>query len=772
VKKFELSALVAQMIERKDVDESMSRSVYKKAKKQYIAELVDDKMLANIATYFTEYQRAITVQRIDGEKYSHTDVAPSITDSMSAAQKKIAYLPYNNGRRISLFKKSELITEIALQNLSIKSLKKIMDALLERYMDSLRTKYPGDIVVTAVHDTIKDALGIPDELTANVGQIIYGLKYAGVIGMEKVNSVTDAKNNMWMVSVNFTDYLELYELRRMTAKHYSRLLIDDDIDENSFIISQRKWRYDQPTLVDGIIDTMNKQRQTRFEFADYVDREHIREAVLKSILPDSEYTALLRERILESDVDVGNDFNGKQVGLSAEYEWAKVEVRFALMEYDRIMLHGGAFYIDRFVDGANRIYEKRTYFGFQGTKEFRQIIRFRNKEVVTEEGRQAYLNAYCSINGIDKAYFSAEHALEEYGDAWGYLHAYTNPEVPTGAIVFQDATSQGTQLYGVATGSESLLRQGGAWNLADSTLIKAYVMLAAELNDALGAWWITEQYKTKPDTADWEIKVFDCFTSDNVKSINMTKLYNVGKERILTGKGFAASKTDEEMTEILNIIEYDEEYESDLSKLGRLRPLMMTAREAGLTISKEDMWKIFDKAIWKIASPALVAMDRINTIVKELDKTEVFEWKSLDDVNNVYAMVAHKEESVNWITELGAVHSYTHKFKVLEAGSSWRGVAPRVIQSTDGFLVRYVTNDNDFDIVTIHDSFGSHGNDAKAVKQSYNNGLVELFDKDYLTDILCQFMCRKVKSLQPQDEETRSKIVMNLRNATHALDWA
>ena len=431
------------------------------------------------------------------------------------------------------------------------------------------------------------------------------------------------------------------------------------------------------------------------------------------------------------------------------------------------MAHTGSFYIDRFVDGANRIYEKRTYFGFQGSKEFRQLIRFKNKEAVTPEGVEAYKEAFKSIYGHSD--YSAEVMN---GDVWGYADAILNPTTLTGAIAFQDATTQGTQLYGVGTGSKLLLRQAGAWKMEGEELIKAYKLLALELNDALGAWWIKEQYRTIPDASTWEILEFNVFTVDNVKSINMTKLYNVGKERILTGKGYTPELTEDEQNQIFNIIEVDEEYETSSAKLGKLQPLMKTVREAKLNITKEDMWEIFNKAIWKIAAPALIALDRINTIVKDKTKTEIFEWKSLDGVNNVYAMVSHKEQPVTWITEKGTIHSYTHKYKILEAGSAWRGVAPRIIQSTDGFLVRWVLNDSDFDVVTIHDSFGSHGNNAKSVKQSYNNGLVHLYENDYLTKILSEIYGRKVKSLQKQTPEEREIIISNLKSASHALDWA
>ena len=770
-----VNPIIAAAIERNRVateqDNTYAKATYKKAKKPYIAGICTEREHANLVTYLAEFQAKLNVQldesvRINADLGHVGEVKVPDTVGMDKNQRYVAYLPYNNWKRIAEFERAVLMLEVAMQNFDLKAFKKIVDGMFERYLDSRRTKTPGEFIINAISDLVAHALDIPADAG---GQIIDALRYAGFLTTRKL--ATQKKHKMFFVKVDFQDWEDLYVLRRQTSKKAAKLACPDEVDENTFMISQAKWRYDQPKMVDSQQDAVNKMNSTRYAFADYVTADVIEDAIYESILPEHEHNAVMRGKMLElypEDSQLIAGCEGKECSLSAEFAWVSVEVAFARAEFDRIQSNGNVFYITRFHDGVNRVYETTTYFGFQRHKALRKLLRFANKKAVTDAGVESYKSA-----------FFAEYGNHDYdavmanGDEWGYANAILNPSEPTGSIVYQDATTQGTQLYGVSTGSELLLRQSGAWDLGEGAeLVKAYILLADELNEEVGLWLFKQAYINRKGDEIPDSVVCDVFNVDNVKAMHMTKLYNVGKERILTGKGYKAVDYDADESSVIEP-EFDTEYETDLSKLGKLRPLLMTLREADIMISSEEIWEIFNKAIYNIARPALTAMAKINGVVYNDETTEIFKWKTPDGVVNQYAMVQSEQRHISWINENGASHSFTHYVKELIPGSQKRGVAPRIIQSMDAYLVRFVNNgvDIDTDLALIHDSFGSHGNDAEEVATTYLEGLVALFEWDPITSILTQISGKQYKSLQPQDEEVRQNIIDNIRASRFAIDY-
>jgi hypothetical protein len=388
---------------------------------------------------------------------------------------------------------------------------------------------------------------------------------------------------------------------------------------------------------------------------------------------------------------------------------------------------GNKFRISRFQDGVNRLYEESTYFGFQKHKAIRSMLRFAEKKRLTKAGIEAL-----------RAQIEAEPELAK---DFGWEEALANPKKWTNVIVYQDATTQGTQLFGIATGSKALLAQGGAYPVKGE-FVKAYKLLADKLNEELSIYYTR---------AKGEVTRVEVFNTKNTKALHMTTLYNVGKLRLLTGKSFGG----EELTEEFALSKENDKFIS----------LLETCRLNGLDLPEEDLWEIFQKSIWYVAGDALRAMNVINKCID--DKTLIYKWTSaLTGSTCQYAMSTTKPEIHIWCDMKGRVHRVTHHIKVLEAKAKWRGLAARLIQGADADIMNYMLRGEAY-LATIHDSFGSHPNDAGYVKERYKEALIRLYESDFLTHQLREITGLRVKSLQEGND--RKEIIKGIENSTNYL---
>lgn len=665
---------------KREIDNKYSRKEYKKLLNQYLAKTFNyQNILSDIEKVLVDYKKEYEERK----QLIHSFDKPTAEQLADKApeERALLWLPYNNGKKIALLK------SVLEYKIDIKRLRKVIRWLVEARIQSKGDEFIVDIL-------------------ANKGvsmQLIQLLDYIGFLSLRKGTS--EKNRAIFMVTLKLEGIEDLIIKEKITSKNRVKFSVADEIKEDTFLISQKSWRYEQPKLSMGQIEALDKASNTWFSLREGLTEVDITKAVMAKLKIDK-----------------------------VTHRWQEIEINIAIEEFRQIMRAGNKFRLDRFQDGANRMYEKSTYFGFQQHKALRSMLRFHNKRVMTPEGVEEL-----------KRQIEAE---PELADAMGWNEALANPSKPTGIIVYQDATTQGTQLFGVCTASPLLLAQGGAYDIGDELLVKAYELLSKELNKELSVFYTLQR---------GEVTHINCFTVNNVKSLHMTSLYNVGKERILTGKGF----TSEDMEEIFEI-----EFEDRKNKLGKLQPLLKTAREAGLDIDKEKLYELFKKALWKIAGAALKAMDIINQCVD--DETLVYKWRSiLDNSINQYAMVASYDDKSTWVDLHGNLHTITIHTKVLEPKAKWRGLAARLIQSMDSDLVRYMYRGN-VDLATIHDSYGSHPNDAKYVRDRYKDGLILLFRSDPLTRMLSDITGKRVKSLQNQEID-KQELEMKIRNSRYSL---
>jgi hypothetical protein len=610
-----------------------------------------------------------------------------------------------------------------VNSISIKDVRRIYKAVLINFIKSLRTKQSGKVIVNSIIPEVIKVTNRPKETVMN---FIQCLSDAGLLPLDK-ESYTKADDSAgaidWMVTPDFKDTEDLYTMERATSKQNVTVSNLPEITKDSHILSQRAWRYEHKEQPQPFYDILTWFQDTRYSFRDGVTEADIREAVLDIILDSaalSRYNSVLAiSGVEEADKTLQN--------------WQVIEIARYILEFQRIMEHGNSFVMKRFLDSANRVYDE-TMFKFQTSSKLKDLLRFADTFSYSKEDWDEVKHA-CVVTQTGKfatqpkravAYYNKHHKemLAEYGDSKGYHAAISRPNEPTNIILFIDATTQGTQLYGAITADSELLLQGGAQYIEDlDSFEKAYAKLATELNDAL-----TEELN---DPLAEEFKVINCFTNDNVKSLHMTSLYNVGKNRILTGKGFKLTED-----EASDSWELDIEYETSSSKLGKLQPLLKTVREAGLSINQDRLFEIFQRVLNKIAREAIRAMKDVNNLVcKRVPNKTIYEWQSIDGVWNQYAMTKQIKTELHWVTNKGHEHQLAYHETILEAQASWRGVAPRWIQSIDAWLVRFMgrkCQEAGYPLALIHDSYGAPASAMKQIREWYREALCIIVDEDLL----------------------------------------
>ena len=708
------------LIARMEIDKVHSRATYKKAKKAYLKVWMKengdmDLFIASLTDTGVRFQELLN-------KYK---ALPFIMDKpdttgMSSNERKIAYLPYNNGRDIRSLEIGVKMVENVVDVIDERGrvYDKFIDALLELYLDSLRTKYPGENIINSMGVRLLSAFGFnstDDRVLA--GYLVELVRQSGIMSYRRINNGSN-KGSSFFTRVRFEDVSELYALRVFTGKDRVRQTIPSDVESNSFIISQKKFNYPQKRVSNALQTALNKKNQTAVCFADWVTLKDVQDVVRDKLYSEKNFSN----------------------------EWIEKEVAFVSAEFNDIMSNGNRFYIDRFVDSANRIYERKGHIGFQEGSSMRCMLRLAHKHVVTAEGRAEYKAQ------LDEHYGEGQwQQMKTHEDKWGWLEAYRSRTKASGAIVYDDATSQALGIYGLCTGDDNLLTIGG-FNTAEK-FKKGYILLAEMMNMQMSAHYQTE---------------VKCFDGLNVKNAFMTTVYNVSMRRVMTGRsGMDEADKMNEMFVEMGAPELVSEFEDDVSRLGKLEPLLMTVRNAGYDIEYEKLADMYQLSARALAREGLNAMELINSFVKNNEVTEIFEWQSNDFTNNQFAMVATEEVVVPWIAPDGRRHSYTDHCKVLIPGSAWRGLAPRIIQSIDSNLMRYVTNNFDHSLVGIHDSFGSHGNFAKKKRDIYLTGCANIFAFDELGSILSQIAGRKVQVQKPGLD--RQAIIHRIMNSTNAI---
>lgn len=379
----------------------------------------------------------------------------------------------------------------------------------------------------------------------------------------------------------------------------------------------------------------------------------------------------------------------------------------------------GRFYITRKTDSVGRMYEE-SKFGFHQGGSMKEHIAFANKKALNDEGRKAYrqfvVNEIVGYrpNGMKpteeeaEAYWN-EHDMCEYQ----LIHDSTKP---TGMWVEVDAQTQGFSLYALAAGNRMMCENSAVIGYSKRT--DAYLMLAQYMNDELGV---------------------EAFDRKSVKAAFMTKGYGAGYKTIMFGSGSNAD------------FDFDTGEYVIHSGSNKAIPLMETAETHGL--GSKDVWKAFKKAM-KLIAPEMLNLQALLSDIQgaynEDHDTSVISWTMPDGMVATIAPMRTVEDNVQWADRTGHVHTTTHYRKV-EDHDNTTALAPRVIQSIDAYIARYVASkcaDENIELAIIHDGYVVHPNDAYRVMGFYREALADVFERDLLTDIISQISGIKAGSVR------------------------
>ncbi len=692
-------------------DEDLNPRRYTKMVKQVVASTVDVEYFENFKSH--HLGEAISMAKATLAELlllGTTDIKPATPDEKLFGTDHIAHrllwAKYNNHTRIEKLQKYILTVRAAAENITLKGLKKVMNAIIKNNVKALRTRNPDEFIVNSILPIIAKEFDIPVSIAMNLIQALNDSNFLSLSKTTYSKVGGDDGAIDWMINFQSGDLSELETMRLLTSKQNAVVGRPEEITADTHMVSQRAWAYESITKPTDVVDVLNYFSDMRYSFRDGLTYEDRLNAY---------YSAILDDHNKQSLVDTGTVSLEKHQSMAiALYE----------LEYARIMEAGNRFAIRRFLDSANRVYDE-SMFGFQQSSAMKELLRFADKFEYSDEDwnevKWATVVVYEKLYADNRAkaikHFDLNHKemLVKYGDDRGYFAAIEARE-DTNIILFLDATTQGTQLYGAVTCSPSLLKQGGATVSSDKEFVKAYTLLADSLN-----WKFAIELGSD--------SVVEIFNTDNVKSLHMTSLYNSGKKRLLEGRSF-----NDKMEEWEQALE--SEYETSTSKLGKLVPLLMTMRENDINLEADKVYTIFRAALKVIAEDALEAMSRVNKLVfDDADANTIYQWTSIDGQVNQYAMTKNTEEVIEWITAEGEEHSLTYHDKILEPKASWRGLAPRWIQSIDAYIVRYIgmkAMEAECPLALVHDSFGVPACYAEQLRQWYRDVLCIIVDADPL----------------------------------------
>lgn len=527
-----------------------------------------------------------------------------------------------------------------------------------------------------------------------------------MLKMELMTSSLGGKS--FMLHLNFEVPAATLRALRATRKRSSLLACPEELEgEDHFLISGRSWKYDQPKFTEEVLESINILNGTPLSLKKCSAEEFSDAMAAKFKVPG---------------------FTGKDVWYERAYD-------NAVEEFNEILENDNTFYVKHFFDRVGRTYEDSEYFGVQQNTQSRALVELANKKVLNEAGREAVrLDIACKA-GYDKA--TKEEALAAFNahsESWRengkfeYEFSVLESNEPTGYIIYQDATNSGTQMYTIASASKELATICG---LVDGERKDAYGLLAMSLNDKLG---------------------IEGFTRKNSKSLFMTVLYNAGKQLLLYGHNGA---NDGEL-KLLNKVE--------AVTNGKMTPLMMTAKG----MDPDTVWDAFYESMWEIAPEAMKLMAYIGQHID--DETLNYTWTMDDGMVAQCAMYQTVEKHITWCDNDARRHTMTFHEKELQPKAKRAALAPGIVQAMDAYALRTLVRKAALafiDVVTVHDSFGTHPNDTAEVRGLYRGTLAEMLESNMFSRILQQLKPEGAVDYQSNGTLTGDDV----RNSTYAL-WA
>lgn len=448
--------------------------------------------------------------------------------------------------------------------------------------------------------------------------------------------------------------------------------------------------------------------------------------------------------------DLPSDFLDKY---QTDARWEDDNGNFMIGEWNKFItdiqtLNGDPFRFAQAADDRGRLYSRATYVALQGDAYQKSMLRFANKEMVENQLALDYLKvAFCNEANTDKipvedaiAWFDsktdeeldelANHRATEMGDSDAYpaLRGILNDYRAAlkgediGTIVPWDATNQAAQVYAVLSRDMQ-------------TALISNIAYAGEREDAYGEL-ATILNRRLHSTI---------FTRDNVKYAFMTYLYGAGQSMILNGYNDLNGKGDAKTKE---------------QSIGRFFPY---------TMDDEEKWTIFVDSMKELLPAAVEYMEVIYKFADE--KRSKYRW-TMPDGFIVETTTFEQEEVIAHYFKLGTSMEPSSTptgsiFAKRETGVySSKALAPNIVHSIDSYILREVVRRADFDIVTIHDSYGVHPNNVEKLRQLYREVLISVMEMNLLENILEQINPELAQAVVRRGLLSKGKLTAEMINAS------
>lgn len=686
----------------REIDIKLSAKVYKKAVKNYVADL-------DVAGVFTKLRDILETANHDAKQLentfrdalaasgvkhdiSHTELmamAEPNKTGKSVAEYSAAWANYNVGQKLSKVLFKQYAINHLLDDEYTKKIKGVFTALLDRQVKSKE----GKVIMNALVNPIARALEHKDSYiarnyAANILSVLQN--YTELLELSRTKVVKDGVTKYeWMVHLN----LEMKDLE----------VVYDTIQN-------RKVTLANPESVEG------KDIYTKKKFA-YTGKVPAQSAVAIDHLNSMRYSVTCGRDDIE--LLVKRKIFGNAIDKQITERWQKRILDNALYQYDLIMETGNNFSIEHEADGVGRLYETSEYYGLMQNSIMRECIAQAEEEELTEEGRYAIQLAIAAKMGYDKkteeemydAFLKNNWAWRKEAKLAEYYHALDTGK--TNLLIELDAQTQGTQIYGLMSGHKGTCFISGLYG---DMRTDGYQMLADKLN-------------AKLDT--------DKFNRANVKSAFMVVQYSAKYKTIMFGS------------------KYDED--SGLMKGGSKKqvPLMAISPR-----SAEATWAAFQEAMYEISPKAMKLMQIIEEVAKKDNRT-LIKFNMPDLFECQVAMTKVEEEHIQWIDKNGAEHQMKHHVTELVAGSKPTAWAPRIVQAVDAYILREVqrrAKAEGYHIGNVHDAYLQHPNYVFKTNRIYREVCADVFKMDILSDIMNQLTGQKY-NFQAQADITYDEIL-------------
>lgn len=383
-------------------------------------------------------------------------------------------------------------------------------------------------------------------------------------------------------------------------------------------------------------------------------------------------------------------------------------------------LNGDPFKFAQAFDDRGRMYSRATYVALQGDSTQKAMLEFANKHVIANNAALDYLKVgFCNEAHTDK--ISTEDAVK-------WFDSKTDDELDAMADKRADGTPGSQDAYPALRGILNDYRAALAGEAIGTILpwdatnqgAQIYALLARDIPTALMS---NVAYRGDREDAYGDLAAIlnrltqsTIFNRDNVKFAFMTYLYGAGKSMILHGYTMynpGDTKTIEQ-------------------SIGRFFPTHLT---------DDAKWDLFIKAMSELLPAAVAYMEVIYKFADE--KRSKFNWV-MPDGFVVETTTWEQEEVVAHYFKLGTNNEISSTpsgsiFAKRETGvAASKALAPNIIHSIDSYILREVVRRADFDIVTIHDSFGVHPNNVDRLRQLYREVMISVMEMSLLENILEQ----------------------------------